>query len=173
MLCDRAGFGGSALELRRVASRVDRPVLFKEFVLDSLQVHLAAAVGASMVLLLVRALDRETLHSLVEACHARGLAPVVEAADAREVAIAAQTSAEIIGINARDLRTFRVDPASARAAIEGVPAERVAVYMSGVSTSEDLRALARTRCDAVLIGTGLMAAPEPGARLAALKKGAW
>lgn len=168
VLCDRAGFGGGVLELRRVARQTDLPVLFKEFVLDPLQVDLAAAAGASMVLLLVRALDEDTLGALVARCRARRLVPVVEAADAREVEAAAATGAEVIGVNARDLTTFEVDPGAARRAIEKVPSGRVAVYMSGVSTREDLRALEDGRCDAVLVGTGLMRAPDPGRRLAEL-----
>ncbi len=168
VLCDREGFGGGVLELRRVAAAIGLPVLFKEFVLDEAQVDLAAAAGARMVLLLVRALDADALARLVARCHARGLLPVVEAADEAEVEAALRTDAEVVGINARDLRTFEVDPARARRAIERVPPDRVAVYMSGVSHRDDLLALAGTRCDAVLVGTSLMRAPDPGARLAAL-----
>ena len=71
VLCDRRGFGGSVLEARRVARAVGVPVLFKEFVLDSLQIDLARAAGASMVLLLVRALEGATLRALVDRCRAR------------------------------------------------------------------------------------------------------
>jgi indole-3-glycerol phosphate synthase len=73
-----------------------------------------------------------------------------------------------VGVNARDLGTFRVDPELAARAIEKIPERRVAVYMSGVSSSEDLARVAAGRADAVLIGTGLMRAPDPGARLSEL-----
>ncbi len=172
VLCDRAGFGGSVLELRRVAQAVDRPVLFKEFVLDPLQLDLARVAGASMVLLLVRALDEATLTSLVDGCLARGLEPVVEAADEAEVERAVATRARVIGVNARDLSTFRVDPAAAARAVRKIPNERVKVYMSGVSTRAELREVAETGADAVLMGTALIRAPDPGERLAELLGGA-
>jgi len=70
-----------------------------------------------------------------------------------------------VGVNARDLRRFTVDPAAAAAALQEVPKDRVAVYMSGVGDREQLASVARGRADAVLIGTELMRAPDPGARL--------
>jgi indole-3-glycerol phosphate synthase len=168
VLCDRAGFGGSPLELRRIAREVTVPVLFKEFVLDPLQLALARAVGASMVLLLVRALPQAELERLVDGCRALGLEAVVEAADEAEVDRALATNARIVGVNARDLSTFRIDPALAARAIQKIPESRVAVYMSGVSSPDDLARVAEGRADAVLVGTSLMRAPDPGARLAEL-----
>lgn len=172
VLADRAGFGGSSLEVRRVARAVDRPVLFKEFVVDAAQIDLARVTGAAMVLLLVRALGEDELERLVRYCRERGLEAVVEAASEREVEQALDTDARIIGVNARDLSTFRVDPALAARAVQKIPESRVAVYMSGVSTPEELDRVSRGRADAVLIGTALMRAPDPGARLAELIAGA-
>ena len=77
VLCDRAGFGGSVLDVRRVRSAVPVPILFKEFVLDRAQVDLARRVGADMVLLLVRALPEAALHELVDQVLSQGMAPVV------------------------------------------------------------------------------------------------
>lgn len=171
VLCDRRGFGGSVLELRRVAAAVSAPTLFKEFVLDPIQLDLARASGAAMVLLLVRALDDAALGDLVDGCLARGLEPVVEAADEAEVDRALATRARVVGVNARDLSTFRVDPAAAARAIQKVPDDRVSVYMSGVSTKAELLAVAETGADAVLMGTGLMRAEDPGRRLAELVGG--
>ncbi len=168
VLCDRAGFGGSALELRRIAGEVRVPLLFKEFVLDPLQIALARAVGASMVLLLVRALSQDELRALVRACFDRGLEPVVEAADEGEVDRALETDARVVGVNARDLSSFRVDPEAASRAIQKIPENRIAVYMSGVSSPEELSRVAAGRADAVLIGSGLMRAGDPGRRLAEL-----
>ena len=168
VLCDRRGFGGSVLEARRVARAVGVPVLFKEFVLDPLQIDLARAAGASMVLLLVRALEGETLRALVERCRERGLEPLVEAASEAEVERALETSARVIGVNARDLSSFEVDAGLAGRAIQKIPPSRVAVYMSGVSSREELERVADGRADAVLIGSGLMRADDPGRRLAEL-----
>jgi indole-3-glycerol phosphate synthase len=171
VLADRAGFEGSALEVRRVARALDRPVLFKEFVVDAVQIDLARAAGAAMVLLLVRALDDGELERLVRYCRERGLEALVEAWTPAEVERALATDARIIGVNARDLATFRVDPALAQRAIQKIPENRVAVYMSGVSSREELERVSRGRADAVLIGTALMRAPDPGARLSELLGG--
>jgi indole-3-glycerol phosphate synthase len=168
VLADGPGFGGTPLDVRRVSRAVSVPVLFKEFVLDERQVELARAMGASLVLLLVRALEPSALARLVTAVRGRGMAPLVEAASPDELARALDTGAEIVGVNARDLATFEVDEARALEALEAVPADRVAVYMSGIAGPEDLARVARGRADAALVGEGLMRAPDPGEKLRAL-----
>lgn len=169
VLCDGAGFAGSALDLRRAASAVSVPLLFKEFVLDELQLDLAARAGASMALLIVRAMPPERLQALSDAALARGIAPVVEAANAAEVEVALQTRATIVGVNARDLRTFKVDPSAAQQALALIPRERIAVHMSGVRSAADYASIAQGRADALLIGESLMRAPKPSAKLRELR----
>lgn len=168
VLCDGPGFGGSVLDVRRASAVAGVPVLFKEFVLDPVQLAVARDVGASMVLLLVRAMPERALQQLVRLAEQVGLAPVVEAADATELDVALRTGARIVGVNARDLRTFRVDPEAARAALARIPADRIAVFMSGVRTRADLAAVAAGRADAVLVGEGLMRASSPAQQLRAL-----
>ena len=168
VLCDGPGFGGCPLDVRRVSARVQRPVLFKEFVLDPVQVDCARAVGASYVLLLVRVLSDAALRDLIREVRARGLEPVVEAADAEELRRALASEATIVGVNARDLRSFTVDAGHASALVESIPSDRIAVFMSGVRSREDFARVAATRADAVLIGEGLMRDRDPGAKLAEL-----
>jgi indole-3-glycerol phosphate synthase len=168
VLCDGPGFGGSVLDLARVARRVALPVLFKEFVLHEVQLDAARAAGARLVLLLVRVLSDEQLSALCKAARARALEPVVEAADAGELERALALDARIVGINARDLRSFGVDANAALTLVERIPRERIAVFMSGIRSAEDLARVAATRADAVLIGEGLMRASDPGAALRAL-----
>jgi indole-3-glycerol phosphate synthase len=165
VLADAPGFGGSPLEVRRVACAVDRPVLFKEFVLDEVQIELARLVGASMVLLLVCALDERRLGELVRETKRAGMEPVVEAASERETEIALATGARIVGVNARNLRTFEVDPDVARRAIELIPDDRIAVFMSGLKTQDDFREVGKGRADAVLVGEGLMREDDPSEAL--------
>ncbi len=162
------GFLGSPLEVRRVAGAVDRPVLFKEFVLDPAQVTLARVCGASMVLLLVRAHPPEALDAMVREVERQGMAPVVEAANADELDTAIETGATLVGVNARDLRTFRVDPVAAAQALAKTPADRVAIFMSGVGGPADLAPLADTRADAALVGESLMRADDAEAAARAL-----
>jgi indole-3-glycerol phosphate synthase len=168
VLCDGPGFGGTPLDVRRAVKSCSAPVLFKEFVLDAVQVDAARALGASYVLLLVRVLSDRELARLIHEIRARGMEPIVEAADAEELSRALATEAAIIGVNARDLRSFDVDPGRAGALVDRIPSARVAVFMSGVRSREDYARVAATRADAVLIGEGLMRAPDPGAQLAAL-----
>jgi indole-3-glycerol phosphate synthase len=165
VLADEPGFGGSPLDVRRAAEAVARPVLFKEFVLSPLQVRLARWVGASMVLLLVRVLSPSELGSLIQSVREAGMEPVVEAADDDELDRALRTSATIVGVNARDLRTFQVDRRGAGRLLARIPEDRVAVFMSGISSPADLSAVAGGRADAVLMGEALMRAPCPRDRL--------
>jgi len=169
VLCDRVGFGGSVLDLRRVAAAVSAPVLFKEFVLDELQLQLAVQTGAHMVLLLVRALTPQRLQVLCDSAIALGLAPVVEAADVSELETALMTRAVVVGVNARDLRTFSVDPRAAHDCLQRIPAARIAVHMSGVRSADDYRSVSAGRADAVLVGEGLMRADNPADKLRELR----
>ena len=114
-----------------------------------------------------RSLYLKDLEGLIDAARARGLEPVVEAADAEELARALRTSARIVGINARDLRSFSVDADHAAELVNRIPPDRVAVFMSGVRSESDFARVAQTRADAVLIGEGLIRADQPGAQLAA------
>lgn len=171
VLADGPGFGGSPLDLRRAARAVQVPLLFKEFVMDPLQVELAQQVGASMVLLLVRALPQSTLIELVDACLMRGLAPVVEAADPDELDRALATRATVVGVNSRDLRTFQVDTSAALAQVATIPQDRVAVFMSGIRDPALFAQVQATRADAVLIGEYLMRGADPGEQMARLRQG--
>ena len=172
VLADGPGFGGSPLLVRRVAKSVQAPVLYKGFVLDPIQVELAFDVGASLVLLLVRVLKPAELRTLLRLTRSLGMEAVVEAASAEEVDRAVDAGSTIIGVNARDLATFRVDKAAAGEWVARIPSDSVAVFMSGVRTEDDFREVARGRADAVLIGEGLMRAEDPGARLAELLRSA-
>ncbi len=168
VLADGPGFGGSPLLVRRVVQAVNIPVLYKGFVLDPVQVDLAYDVGASLVLLLVRVLEDSALRALIRQIGALGMEPVVEAANFDEVDRAVAAGSTIVGVNARDLSTFRVDRDAARACVERIPPECVAVFMSGVRAVDDFRDAAQGRADAVLIGEELMRSEDPGARLSEL-----
>jgi indole-3-glycerol phosphate synthase len=165
VLADGPGFAGSVLDVRRASRAVSVPVLFKEFVIDPVQVRFARAAGAALVLLLVRVLDDVRLRALIATVRREGMEPVVEAADASEVERALRTEATVVGVNARDLRTFRVDTAEAARCLARVPQDRVAVFMSGIRSGDDVAWAARTRADALLVGEGLMRAQDPAATL--------
>lgn len=165
VLADGPAFLGSPLDIRRARSSVALPVLFKEFVLDPVQLELAQAMGATMVLLIVRALDADRLRGLAERCLEMGLEPVVEAANEAELAVALSTAARIVGFNIRNLDTFDEHFEAGFRALERVPPDRIRVWMSGVRCLQDLRRVAAASVDAVLVGEGLIAVPAPGERL--------
>jgi indole-3-glycerol phosphate synthase len=168
VLADGPGFGGSPLLVRRVAQAVSVPVLYKGFVVDPIQIDVAYDVGASLVLLLVRALEESELRQLIGQVRALGMEPVVEAANADEVDRAIAAGSMIVGVNARDLSSFHVDKEAARICVEKIPPECVGVFMSGVRTVADFRDVARGRADAVLVGEELMRSEDPGVRLSQL-----
>jgi len=136
-------------------------VLRKDFILDELQIIEARAAGAAAVLLIVRALAPERLRALVASARSAGLAALVEVHTARELHRALDAGAEIVGVNSRDLDTFRIDAASAWELLATVPGEMVAIAESGMSGREDVERAAAAGADAVLIGTALSAAPDP------------
>jgi indole-3-glycerol phosphate synthase len=170
VLTDQPHFGGSIEDLRAAVSRVEVPVLRKDFILDELQVIEARAAGAAAVLLIVRALPPARLEALLSCARAAGLEAVVEVHTATELERALGAGAEIVGVNSRDLDTFRIDVAGAWELLAGVPADRVAVAESGMHGAEDVERAAVAGADAVLVGTALSAAADPAGLLRRLSE---
>ena len=168
VLTDPTHFGGSVEDLRAAAERVQVPLLRKDFILDELQVIEARAAGAAAVLLIVRALSPDRLSALLACARAVGLEALVEVHTATELDRALAADARIIGVNSRDLDTFRIDVAGAWELLARVPADRVAVAESGMQGPEDVERAALAGADAVLVGTALSAAPDPAALLGRL-----
>jgi indole-3-glycerol phosphate synthase len=162
VLTDGPFFGGSVSDLRAAAARVAVPVLRKDFILDELQVHEARAAGAAAVLLIVRALPRERLEALLGAARRLELDALVEVHTAAELDVALEAGARIVGVNSRDLDTFRIDTAAAWRLLRQVPADIVAVAESGMAERSDVVHARDHGADAVLIGTALSAAEDPG-----------
>jgi indole-3-glycerol phosphate synthase len=170
VLTDEPYFGGSMADLRTAARRSLVPVLRKDFILDELQILEARAAGASAVLLIVRALDRSLLAALIACATAAGLDTLVEVHTLKELETAVDTGAGIIGVNSRDLDTFKVDTAAAWKILREVPPDRIAVAESGLTRQEDVARAAEAGADAVLVGTALSRAPAPEGLLRELTK---
>jgi indole-3-glycerol phosphate synthase len=169
VLTDGPYFGGSVEDLRAAgAAGVQIPLLRKDFILDELQIVEARAAGASAVLLIVRALVPERLAALLAAAQGQGLDALVEVHTAEEVDRALEAGARIVGVNSRDLDTFRVDVAAAWGLLSRVPADLIAVAESGMATEADVERAADAGADAVLVGSALSASADPGALLEAL-----
>jgi indole-3-glycerol phosphate synthase len=117
------------------------------------------------VLLIVRALPPARLEALLACARDAGLEALVEVHTAPELDRALGAGAECVGVNSRDLDTFRIDAAGAWELLARVPAERVAVAESGMHGPEDVERAAAAGADAVLVGTALSAAPDPAGLL--------
>jgi indole-3-glycerol phosphate synthase len=161
VLTDGPYFGGSVEDLRAAAEQCSLPVLRKDFILDEVQILEARAAGASAVLLIVRALGKARLASLLRYAAELGLEALVEVHTATELDTALDTGAEIVGVNSRDLDTFRIDTGDAWKLLGRIPSDRIAVAESGILGQSDVLRVAQAGADAVLIGTALSAAEVP------------
>ena len=156
VLTDREYFDGSLAALQAVRGVVDLPLLRKDFTLDPLQVWEARAAGADAVLLIVRILDDARLRELLGLATDLGLDSLVEVHDASELERALQAGATLVGVNNRDLRTFRTDLELTIRLAPRVPAATTLVAESGIRTAEDVARLGAAGVDAVLVGESLM-----------------
>jgi tryptophan synthase beta subunit len=163
VLCEPHWFGGSIDDLRAVRAAVSVPVLAKEFIVDPRQLDLVRAAGADVVLLLAVLHPGTRLAALVDRARDLGLEPLVEAHDERELEAALATSATLIGINNRDLRSLDVDPERAIRLRERIPADRIAIAESGVRDAATIAHWRATGFDAALVGEALMRSADPAA----------
>jgi indole-3-glycerol phosphate synthase len=160
VLTERRRFGGSQADLAAVRAVVDVPVLCKDFVVSSYQVHEARAHGADVVLLIVAALEQNALLGLLERVESLGMTALVEVHTEAEADRALAAGASVIGVNARDLTTLDVDRSTFERIAPGLPSGVVKVAESGVRDPRDLIAYAAAGADAVLVGEGLVTAGD-------------
>jgi indole-3-glycerol phosphate synthase/phosphoribosylanthranilate isomerase len=161
-------FGGSLDDLRAARASTSLPLLAKGFF--STREHLVGvrAAGADAVLLILRDLDDAAAASLMRAADDLGLDTLVEAHDADELVRADRLGAPAIGINARDLGTFQIDRRAQLRLLADAPRDRILVAESAIESRAQAAQAELTGADAVLIGSALMRAADPGARLAEL-----
>jgi indole-3-glycerol phosphate synthase len=168
VLTEPTFFDGAPEHLQAVRQAVDAPLLRKDFVVTEYQLLEARAMGADAVLLIVAALRPVELKVLHDHALRLGLDVLVEVHDARELAVAIDAGARIIGVNNRNLRTLEVDVRASEELVAQFPAGVIAVSESGLKTAEDLIRLRRLGYGAFLIGERFMTAPDPGAELRGL-----
>lgn len=161
-------FGGSWDDLRAARAAARLPLLAKGFFSREDDLRTAREAGADAVLLLLRDLDDATCARLLRVAGALGLDALVEAHDAGELERAVALGAEVIGLNARDLATFAVDRRAQLALVARAPRDRVVVAESGVFTRAQGAEAELAGADAILVGSALMLAPDPAAKLAEL-----
>lgn len=161
VLTDEAHFGGSLRDLAQVTGAVRIPVLRKDFIIDELQLFEALAAGASAVLLIARILSPAQLASLRQAAGALKLGTLVEVHEERELEGALAVAPTAIGVNARDLDTFKVDQASADRVMARVPGDVIAVAESGIENRKDVERAAKAGADFALVGTSVARQADP------------
>ncbi|HKP81165.1 MAG TPA: indole-3-glycerol phosphate synthase TrpC [Pyrinomonadaceae bacterium] len=162
VLTEEDYFDGSLDDLRTVKSTVDLPVLRKDFVFDEYQVHESAAAGANAILLIVAALDDETLSRLRRVAEDElGMDALVEVHTSEEMKRAVTSGATLIGVNNRDLRTFEVSLNTSLSLAREAPPEALLISESGLRGPDDLRRLREAGYHGFLIGETLMRADSP------------
>jgi len=184
VLTEPKGFKGTLHDLREVRlatqrwakeAGVRRPAcLRKDFLIDEYQVLEAVANGADTALLMVSILSQTRLRALIACCRAWGMEPLVEVVTSRELKVALDAGAKIIGVNNRNLHTFELDKKRTAQITEELKARNIAfgagqatkvLALSGLATAEDVAECRAISCSGVLIGEALMRAPDPGAAI--------
>lgn len=163
-------FQGRNEYLREIAQTVSIPVLRKDFTVDAYMIYEAKTLGASAVLLICSLLAPSELAEYQSIAEELGMSALVETHDAREIETALAVGAKIIGVNNRDLRTFTVDINNAVRLRRMVPEEVAFVAESGIRTASDIRRLAESKTDAVLIGETLMKSTDKKDALCRLRQ---
>lgn len=173
VLTDGPFFQGAPEHLVAARRAAGLPTLRKDFVLDPYQVYETRALGADALLLIVAALEAPALRDLLAVTREAGLAALTEVHTAGELETALAAGATLLGINNRDLRTFRVDLGVTFDLLPKVPQEIPVVSESGIASRADVARLEAAGVDAVLVGEVFLRAADPGAALRALLGVVW
>lgn len=169
VLTEPKWFLGSDKYLKEIADAVSIPCLRKDFTVDEYMIYEAKVLGASAVLLICSILGESEIREYLQICDEFGLSALVETHDEREVQMALDAGARMIGVNNRNLKDFSVNTDNSRRLRELITSEVLFVSESGVQTAEDVAALRAIGADAVLIGETLMRAADKKAKLAELR----
>jgi indole-3-glycerol phosphate synthase len=165
VLTERHYFQGDLDHLTAARSATRLPCLRKDFLFDPYQVVEARAVGADAILLIAAILDDVLLAELRALADSLGMAALVEVHDEREVERTLEADARLIGINNRDLRTFRVSLQTTGRLRPLVPSDRLVVAESGIASPSDVRYLRDLGVDAMLVGESLVKAGDIAAKV--------
>ncbi|MGA8762258.1 MAG: indole-3-glycerol phosphate synthase TrpC [Candidatus Sulfotelmatobacter sp.] len=168
VLTDEEFFQGSLENLRLASAAVKLPCLRKDFIVDEFQLLEARANCADAVLLIVAALSDAELSALAQGARSRGLDVLCEVHEVSELQRALDVGCDLVGVNSRDLRTFKVDLETAFRLASRFPSSVVRVAESGIHSGADIARLRAAEYQAFLIGESLMRAERPGEALRAL-----
>lgn len=165
VLTESKYFKGANKYLTNIKETVKLPVLRKDFIIDPIQIYEARAIGADALLLIGAILSRKELQEYLKLTSSLGMDALVETHNEREIEMALEVGAEIIGVNNRNLNTFEVNLEVAERLRELVPKDKVFIAESGIQTEEDVRRLKKIGVDALLIGESVIRSQQPVQKL--------
>lgn len=169
VLTEPKWFLGSNEYLKKITATVNTPCIRKDFTVDEYMIYEAKLLGAKAVLLICSILSKQQIVEYLEICEQLGLSALVECHDDKEVDMAIECKARIIGVNNRNLKDFSVDTANSRRLRSKISKDIIFVSESGITGPEDIKLLREDMVDAVLVGEALMRAEDKKKRLEELK----
>jgi indole-3-glycerol phosphate synthase len=161
VLTEQRRFGGSLADLDAVRSRIEIPVLRKDFMVDEYQFLEARAHGADIVLLIVAALSKSQLKDFYDLATELGMASLVEVHTQSELESAMEISPRIVGVNSRNLKTLEVSASVFEELIPTIPSSVIRVAESGISTRGDVAQAQKVGATAILVGESLVKSGDP------------
>lgn len=161
VLTEQRRFGGSLADLDEVRSRIEIPVLRKDFMVDEYQFLEARAHGADIVLLIVAALSKSQLKDFYDLATELGMASLIEVHTQSELESAMDISPRIVGVNSRNLKTLEVSASVFEELIPAIPSSVIRVAESGISTHADVAQAQKAGATAILVGESLVKSGDP------------
>ncbi len=161
VLTEQRRFGGSLADLDAVRSRIEIPVLRKDFMVDDYQFLEARAHGADIVLLIVAALSKSQLKDFYDLATELGMASLIEVHTQSELESAMDISPRIVGVNSRNLKTLEVSASVFEELIPAIPSTVIRVAESGISTRADVAQAQKAGATAILVGESLVKSGDP------------
>ncbi len=168
VLTDTQFFQGSAAHLQQARAACNLPVLRKDFMVDPYQIYESRAMGADCILLIAAALDDAQMHELETHAHNLHMAVLVEVHDEEELARALKLKTPLIGINNRDLHSFKTKLEVTLRLLKEIPSGRIVITESGILHPDDVARMRANEVQSFLVGEAFMRAEDPGAELARL-----
>jgi indole-3-glycerol phosphate synthase len=165
VLTDERFFEGKLEHIRMVKESVSLPILRKDFIIDEYQIYESVACGADAILLIADLLSDNEMTGFYQLAVSLGLDVLLEVHNEEDMEKAIATGGEMIGINNRDLHTFKVDLAMTQKLMRLIPAHKIKVSESGIKSYEDVMFLKSIGINAVLIGEAFMEAPDIAAKM--------
>ena len=168
VLTDRQFFQGSVEYFKQARASVSLPALRKDFMIEPYQIYESRVMGADCILLIAACLDDAQMKDLEAVATSLDMAVLVEVHDAAELERGLKLKTPLIGINNRNLKTFEVSLDTTLGLLGQVPADRIVVTESGISTAADVKRMLDAKVNAFLVGEAFMRADDPGVALGAL-----